>query len=226
MTDAAFAPGPGVRWLGAQRDVLKGDLRGHVALDALAAFPHLYALGPLEGVRGEVTILDSRPSIARIQRDAVVTESTWSVRACFLAWAQVPAWDERAADDTLPDLLSLEGVALTLAEAGGFDLGRPFPFRVRGTADEATFHVLDKRDAVPHDHAQHERAKVRRTLWSTPVELVGFHSRSHRGIFTPGDANVHVHLRTTDGLISGHVEAICLARGARVGVPLAGWAQG
>jgi hypothetical protein len=35
-----------------------------------------------------------------------------------------------------------------------------------------------------------------------------------------------VHLRTTDGLISGHVEATCLARGARVGVPLAGWAQG
>jgi hypothetical protein len=175
---------------------------------------------------GAQPILDSRPSIARIERDTVVTESTWSVRACFLAWAQVPAWDERAADDTLPDLLSLEGMALTLAEAGGFDLGRPFPFRVRGMADEATFHVLDKRDAVPHDHAQHERAKVRRTLWSTPVELIGFHSRSHRGIFTPGDANVHVHLRTTDGLISGHVEAICLARGARVGVPLAGWAQG
>ena len=91
---------------------------------------------------------------------------------------------------------------------------------------EATLHVLDKRDALPHDHAQHERAKVRRTLRHTPVELVGFHSRNHRGIFTPGDANVHVHLRTADGRVSGPLEAIRLEAGARVAVPLAGWSQG
>ena len=205
--------------------MLKGDLRGHVALAALAASPHLYALGPLEGARGEVTILDSQPSIARIDRDAVVTAVSWSERACFLVWAQVPAWDERVTDDELEDLLRLEGEALTLADAGGFDLGRPLPFRARGTAAEATLHVLDKRDTLPHDHAQHERAKVRRTLRDTPVELVGFHSRSHRGIFTPGDANVHVHLRTADGRVFGHLEAIRLAPGARVGVPLAGWRQ-
>lgn len=206
--------------------MLKGDLRGHVAVDAFAAVPHLYALGPLEGVRGEVTIVDSRPSIARIEDDVVVTTVSWGVRACFLVWAQVPAWDERTADDGIPDILALEGAALAGAESGGLDLTRPFPFRVRGLAAEATFHVLDKRDALPHDHAQHERAKVRRTPWETPLELIGFQSRRHRGIFTPGDANVHVHLRTTDGLISGHVEAICLAPGARVGMPLAGWAQG
>jgi acetolactate decarboxylase len=206
--------------------VLKGDLHGHVALDAFAAVPHLYALGPLEGVRGEVTILDSQPSIARIERDTVVTVSDWRARACFLVWAQVPAWDERVADDELADLLSLEGMALTLADAGGFDLRRPFPFRVRGTAAEAAFHVLDKRDALPHDHARHERAKVRRTLRDAPLELVGFHSREHRGIFTPADANVHVHLSTTDGRASGHLETIRLAPGARVGVPLAGWPQG
>jgi acetolactate decarboxylase len=225
MSDAAVAPGPGVRWHGAQRDVLKGDLRGRVALDALASTSHLYALGPLEGVRGEVTILDSVPSIARIERDAVVTAASWDVRACFLVWAQVPAWDERATDAPVEDLLGLEGAVLDLADASGFDLARPLPFRVRGTVTEATLHVLDKRDALPHDQAQHERAKVRRTLRERPVELVGFHSRSHRGIFTPGDANVHVHLRTADGRISGHLESIRLAPDARVGVPLAGWHQ-
>jgi len=196
-----------------------------VALDAFAAVRHLYALGPLEGIRGEVTVLDSVPSIARIEGDAVVTTITWGVRACFLAWAQVPAWDERVADEGLEDLLALEGAALTGAEAGGFDLAQPLPFRARGIAVEATFHVLDKRDVLPHDHAQHERAKVRRRLRDAPVELVGFHSRSHRGIFTPADSNLHVHVRTDDGRVSGHVEAIRLAPGARVGVPLAGWHQ-
>ena len=56
---------------------------------------HLYGLGPLEGVRGEVSIFGGAPSIARIERDAVVTATSWSVRACFLVWAQVPTWSER-----------------------------------------------------------------------------------------------------------------------------------
>jgi hypothetical protein len=49
--------------------------------------PHLYGLGPLEGLRGEVSIFDSVPSIARIERETVVTAASWSARACFLVWA-------------------------------------------------------------------------------------------------------------------------------------------
>jgi acetolactate decarboxylase len=89
----------------------------------------------------------------------------------------------------------------------------------------ATLHVLDKRDGLPHNPERHEQAKVRRTLEHTGVELVGFYSRQHRGIFTPKESNVHVHLRTEDGRISGHLEAIGLAPGAQLAVPAAGFAQ-
>jgi hypothetical protein len=36
---------------------------------------------------------------------------------------------------------------------------------------------------------------------------------------------VHVHLQTDGGRISGHLETIQLAAGARVAVPAAGWSQ-
>jgi acetolactate decarboxylase len=85
--------------------------------------------------------------------------------------------------------------------------------------------VLDKRDGLAHNPERHEQAKVRRTLEHAPVELVGFYSRQHRGIFTPGESNVHVHLQTEDGRISGHLETIRLAPGARIAVPEAGWTQ-
>ena len=62
-------------------------------------------------------------------------------------------------------------------------------------------------------------------LEHTPVELIGFYSREHRGIFTPKESNVHVHLRTEDGQISGHLETVQLAPGARVAVPAPGWRQ-
>ena len=211
--------------MGAQRNVLANDLRGHVALDALSAAAHLYALGPLEGLRGEVSIFDSAPSIAHIRDSAIVTESTWKARACFLVWADVSAWTWQLLEPAPPDLDALEGSLALLARETGHDIEQPLPFRVTGTAAEMTLHVLDKRDGLPHDAERHEQAKVRRTLQGERVELVGFHSRRHRGIFTPRESNLHVHLRTADGRISGHLETIRLALGAQLAVPARGWRQ-
>lgn len=187
--------------------------------------PHLYALGPLEGLRGEVSIFAGVPSIARIERETVVTTESWSARACFLVWTQAPAWSERAPDAMPAGLDGIEREVVALAREAGLDPDRPLPFRVRATALEARFHVLDKRDGLPHNPERHEQAKVRRTLDHVAIELVGFFSRQHRGIFTPRESNVHVHLKTADGRISGHLEAIRLAPGARIAVPAAGWIQ-
>ena len=201
---------------------------GTSEIETLSAVPHLYGLGPLEGLRGEVSIFGGVPSIARIEREMVVTAASWRARACFLVWAQVPAWSERSfeAKEAIPaGLDGIEREVVALAREAGLDPERPLPFRVRATAVEATFHVLDKRDGLPHNPERHEQAKVRRTLEGTAVELVGFYSRQHRGIFTPGESNVHVHLQTEDGRISGHLETIRLAPGARIAVPAAGWSQ-
>jgi hypothetical protein len=62
MMNVTASLGHGVRWAGAQRDVLGGDISGRVDLAELAAIPDLYGLGPLEGVRGEVTILTPKDS--------------------------------------------------------------------------------------------------------------------------------------------------------------------
>ena len=196
-----------------------------MALEALSSAAHLYALGPLEGLRGEVSIFASAPSIARIREDAIATESTWRARACFLVWADVSAWTWQLLDPAPPDLDALEGPFAALAREAGHDAEAPLPFLVTGSAAEMTLHVLDKRDGLPHDAERHEQAKVRRTLRGEPVELIGFHSRKHRGIFTPRESNLHVHLRSADGRISGHLEAIRLAPGARLAVPARGWRQ-
>ena len=184
--------------------------------------PHLYGLGPLEGVLGEVSIFGGVPSIARVDRGAVVTTQTWDARACFLVWAQVPVWLERAASAPIDDLAP---AVLARACEAGLAPDRPLPFRIRGVADTATYHVLDKRDGLPHTPERHEEAKVRLTLAGAAVEVVGFHSRGHRGVFTPREADVHAHFRTADGRISGHLEAIRLAPGALVAVPAVGWDQ-
>jgi hypothetical protein len=44
-------------------------------------------------------------------------------------------------------------------------------------------------------------------------------------VFTPADSDVHAHIRAADGRVSGHLERMRLARGARIGVPRAGFTQ-
>ncbi|MGB0068284.1 MAG: hypothetical protein WBQ11_09570, partial [Isosphaeraceae bacterium] len=80
-----------VRWLGEQRKVVRdGDLTGRVDLTALAKRPHLYAAGPLEGLKGEVTVWDGKASLARWEAGKVVTTEEFKGKACFLVYAQVP----------------------------------------------------------------------------------------------------------------------------------------
>src|SRR5215475_5349633 len=217
--------GHGVRWAGAQRDVLGGDISGRVDLAELAALPDLYGLGPLEGVRGEVTIVRGVPSIARMDHGRVVTTEAWNARACFLVWTQVPVWHARVQEDDAVDLEGIEHAVVALAREQGIDVSRPFPFFVDGAVSDAVLHVLDKRDGLPHTPERHEQAKVRQRLTRIPVEVIGFHSRHHHGVFTPKESNVHAHARTADRSVSGHVETIRLTPGARIAVPAAGWTQ-
>jgi acetolactate decarboxylase len=67
------------------------------------------------------------------------------------------------------------------------------------------------------------RPGTRRPKFASPsseaVNVLGFYSTRHRGIFTPRESDLHMHLRTADGHASGHVERIAVAAGATIAVP-------
>ena len=45
------------------------------------------------------------------------------------------------------------------------------------------------------------------------MELIGFWSDRHQGIFTHKGTHVHVHGRTGDGKLSGHVDGVTFVSG-------------
>ncbi len=208
-----------VNWVGSQRDVLQGDIDGHIDLRTLSRLEHLYAVGPAAGLRGEVSIFDSVPSISRVAGGVITTETEFNVNACFLVYAQVNEWRETPLAEAVTDEKALETRIVQIALELRIDVRRPFPFMIRATPEHGSFHILDKRDGLPHNSELHEKAKVRFTIAREPVEVIGFYSSRHRGIFTPANANVHMHIRTTDGRLSGHLETIRLQPGATLCVP-------
>jgi hypothetical protein len=81
-------------FIGAQREtIMKGKLAAVLDLKTLAGRPHLYGLGPIEQLRGEVTIADSRPALARVAPDGTVNVTrSFHAGVPFFVWAEVPRW--------------------------------------------------------------------------------------------------------------------------------------
>jgi acetolactate decarboxylase len=229
---AALATGPSgaapqeadgkVKWVGEMRTVMKkGDVSARLSLKELAKLPHLYAVGPLEGLAGEVTIWDGKPSIARVKDGKVRITTGFDEKVCFLVYAQVSGWQEVAIPAAIQGGAELELVIARSARDLGINVKQPFAFLVKGTPKRASFHVLDGTGLDLKAQEFHDRAKIRFTLDNRPVEIISFYSDRHHGVFTHHDSNVHMHLKTSDGTLSGHLDEVQLGSGAKLYLPKA-----
>jgi acetolactate decarboxylase len=178
-------------FIGAQRETIMNDeLAAALDLKSLADRPHLYGLGPIEQLRGEVTIVDSRPALARIAPDgAVNVTGGFDAGVPFFVWAEVPQW-----------------------------IRMPIPAAVRSFEDLERFLREQPRLTVS---MRKSRCRFWCRLARVEATIVGFHSNRHRGVFTPGDGNIHIHFQTPDNSNSGHIQKLEIGDGATLCLPAA-----
>jgi acetolactate decarboxylase len=213
--------GYALRFIGNQREaMMMGKRAATLDLRTLKGRPHLYGLGPLEWLSGEVTIADQRPSLTRIGPDqkVQVTES-YDAGVSFFVWAEVPAWE------TLPIPIGVDSVRDLeefVGEAGKRSgLTQAFPFLITGSAETVNFHVGNATPETPPGMEAALRTSVPFTLRRQQATYVGFWSNQHHGVFTHADQDIHVHLQTPDNKISGHVDAVRFGGEMQLSLPKA-----
>lgn len=210
-----------VKWAGALRNVHQGlDFSGKIDLAPLADLQHVFAVGPLEELRGEVTIWDGKPLISRIENQQLQIDNNFSGKACFLVYGQARAWKKTKIATSL-NLAEIEDVVKREATKYGIHTEKPFPFLIEGTAKNALYHVMNRTESTPPTPgpSTHEKAKVHFTITDRPVQLLGFYSEHHQAIFTHHSSFVHMHIKTQDNKSAGHLEDIHLEPGARLLLP-------
>jgi acetolactate decarboxylase len=225
-TDAAApakieGPGYALSYLGSQRQtIMTGDRAAHLDLLTLKGRPHLYGIGPIQGLTGEVTIADSRPSLARVGADHVVqvTES-YDVGVPFFVWAEVSAWQTREIPGEVQTYAELERFVGEAGAAAG--LAQAFPFLATGRPDLIDFHIVNATPATPPGMEAHQKIQIPFELDRQEAKLVGFWSSQHQGVFTPMGTNIHSHFQTLDNKVSGHVQGLKLTRGLTLSLPKA-----
>ena len=215
----ATAAGAGVHWVGALHTVLAGDLGARISLERLAGLAHLYAVGPAAGLRGEITVVDGRAYVSRVENGRIVVDRSFRHEAPFLVWAQVARWREVDIPDTVVDGRDLEAFVMERARGPGMTVDAPFAFLVSGLAAGVSLHVLHRHDDRPHSRERHEEIKVPFAIERGAVDVVGFCSERHAGIFVPAGRRTHMHVCTRDGRVAGHVDDLRLGRDMTLRLP-------
>ncbi len=201
---------------------MNGKLAAALDLQTLAGRPHLYGLGPIEELRGEVTIVDSRPALARVAPDGTVNVTqSFDAGVPFFVWAEVPHWVEMPIPAEVRSFEDLERFVPQAAEAAGLDAEKPLPFLVAGREDLIEFHILNRIGDPPHNMEEHKKIQIKFELAQVEATIVGFHSTRHRGIFTPGDSNIHIHFQTPENSKSGHIQKLEIGSAATLRLPAA-----
>ena len=208
-------------FIGAQREtIMNGKLAAALDVSTLAGRAHLYGLGPLEQLRGEVTIADSRPALARVApENAVSVTKSFAAGAPFFVWAEVPHWRTIPIPAEIRSFEDLERFVPRAAAAAELDAERPLPFLVGGRQDLIEYHILNRIGDPPHNMEEHKKIQIKFELATAEATIVGFHSTRHRGVFTPGDSNIHIHFQTPDNSKSGHIQKLEIGNGAMLSLP-------
>lgn len=208
-----------VHYMGALRNIMhKGDLSAQASLSDFETTAHLYALGAVENLHGEVQIFNGSPYISYVEDGTLRFDTTFTRNATLLVYSYVEHWEEIEIPETA---LTYENFETFIAEqASQRGLSLPFPFLINGKAESVNWHTINwPAGDNDHSHEKHIRSGLYGELSSTEVEMLGFYSDAHHAIFTHHTTNMHVHVKTADGTIAGHADGFVLSPCMKLKLP-------
>jgi acetolactate decarboxylase len=207
---------------GNRQDILNvGKLSATVSLDSLLSIPNLYAIGPIEGLQGEITVYNGHPSIATIEGDAPKFSTTAAhTKAIFLVYGSCSQWQKIEINKPLYGLVAIENYVKAQLESNDFGTETPVLFKINGKVSSLDYHIIYKKDDAPHNKEEHQKAKQKYTLDQGGVSLIGFWAdAAGEGVYTHNGKRTHLHFLSADKSISGHLDDIQLEKGATLLLP-------
>jgi len=212
-----------VHHYGALKNMMhKGDLSSKVTLDELKDINHLYALGAVENLKGEVLVLDGIPSISYVKgNDSLKTmmiDSSFEKNACLLVIASVEEWKSINIPNTVVTYDDFEIFVEEIAAENGVNTDEPFPFMIEGVAKSFDWHVIDWPEGdTEHSHDKHIHSGLYGSHENQAVAMLGFYSNKHHAIFTHHTTNMHVHVKSDRA--TGHADGFVLGENMMLKLP-------
>lgn len=221
-----------IEYGGSQKTIFdKGKAENVVPLAAMSGTPELYGVGAVSGLDGEITVFKGKPYVTKVRGDSFTTDHGQGHHATFAVWARVGQWAEQSVPDTVKGYVDLQNFVKERAKAAGIDVSQPFPFQLAGTPTEVKWHInVDLTEGKPVTAALFAKSKANYVLKNQAMDIVGFYSEQHPGVFISayapaipagGSARnaMHIHMVSQDGKSAGHIDNLTLAPGMVLRLP-------
>ena len=199
-----------VKHSGALRTIMSGNIQPVISLDSLSNKKNLYALGAVENLKGEIQIFNGKPSNSTVIDSSLQINSSYNLKASLLVYAEIEEWNAYNIDN-IAIKEDLEKTIFETAKANGINTEEPFPFLLKGIAESLDWHVINWMDGdTVHNHKKHKSSGLNGRLTNKTVEVLGFYSTKHKAIFTHHTTNMHMHFKTEDNSVAGHIDDLRL----------------
>ena len=221
-----------IEYVGAQKEIFKtGKAASVVSLEDLSDRKGLYAMGPIDGLDGEITIFDSKPYITKVRGNDYTLDKTFKHGAFFLVWTENQNWVDVPLPATVKGYVDLQKFVKEQAQKVGVDVTKPFPFLMAGTPTEIKWHInVDRTEGKPINKELFVKSKEPYVTKGEPVDIIGFYSEKHSGIFLSqyapaikegsGMENyIHIHLVSKTSKAAGHIDDITFGDGMVLRLP-------
>ncbi|MDC9721958.1 MAG: decarboxylase [Urechidicola sp.] len=210
-----------VEYIGALKNMMhKGDISAKTDLNEFKNTEHFYALGAIENLKGEIQIYDSKPFNTIVVDSTLTFDKSFEKKATLLVYASVSKWKSINIPNNVVTYEQLETYIGQIAKENQIKIDKPFPFLIKGTPMSFDWHVINWKDGdTEHSHEKHLSSGLNGTINNAQVDMLGFYSGSHHAIFTHHTTNMHIHVKTVDSKIAGHVDGLTLGKGMVLKLP-------
>lgn len=200
-----------VQYSGNLSEVMGGKLDATITLNELKSKKNLYALGVMENLSGEIQIFNSQPLNSRRGPEKIEIDRNFQAKAALLVYAQVDEWQEIEVPKAILTMGQFESYIDYTAEKAGIDTSKPFPFLLQGYIRKLNWHIVNlNQNTVQRSHMDHIKAGLNGVTVEENVEILGFFSKDHQGVFTHHGSNVHMHFKSKSELLAAHLDDILL----------------
>ncbi|AOW22018.1 alpha-acetolactate decarboxylase [Urechidicola croceus] len=198
---------PDIQIVGAMKNVMwNGQLEGVIKLDTIKNKKGLYGLGPVSFLSGELLINDGKTYISKVLSDSTMSvEKNNNISAPFFVYGNVNEWLVNKLPKNIHTIKDLE----FFIDQKTKEAQKPFAFKLIGKITNAQIHIqnLPKGTKVSSPKQAHQ-GQTNYNLYNEDVEIIGFFSYEHKGVFTHHDSLIHLHLITKDEQKMGHLDRV------------------
>lgn len=216
-------PSSSVKYYGELKKIMhEGDLSAKADLKDFEGVKNFYALGAMEGLKGEIQIFDGKIFNTYVENNELMFDQSFDRKASLLVYATVSDWITVHIPSEIYTKDELEAFIAQSAEENGIDIHSPFPFILDGNASYVDWHVINWPEGdTEHSHEKHIQSGLHGTLIGEDAKFIGFYSDAHHAIFTHYTTNMHIHVLTKDYTVAGHVDNMELGKEMILKLPIA-----